>query len=75
MTLVSYQDELKEIWRDNITATKSLVLKQEQEQNRDGVDGTSERYYFHHKFITKVHEWNNNSSGSGSKTRNKLRGL
>ena len=38
MTFVSYQDELKEIWRDNIAATKSAVLKGEEEDVSDSIE-------------------------------------
>jgi hypothetical protein len=32
LTFVSYQDELKEIWRDNVAATKSAVLEVQGEE-------------------------------------------
>jgi hypothetical protein len=32
LTFVSYQDELKQIWRDNFAATKSAVLTEEVEE-------------------------------------------
>jgi hypothetical protein len=66
-SFVSYQDELKRIWSDNVAFTKSLILFQEKEEN-----GTIEHY--HHQLIAKIPKWNNSSSGSGSKTKNKIGG-
>lgn len=37
MTFLSYQDELREIWRDNIAATKSAVLKDEEVDISDSI--------------------------------------
>jgi hypothetical protein len=62
-SFLSYQDELKQIWRDNLAVTKSLVLFQEEYDDGDGNGGTN--------IIAKIPEWN---SSIYCKTRNKLRG-
>lgn len=105
MTAIYYEDELKEIWRDNIAFTKSRVLeyiddnsaytdeftnsaefqtakelliqklrtsKRRSIESKNIVIGLNTRGSL--QFITKIPEWNNNSSGSGSKTRNKIGG-
>jgi hypothetical protein len=65
LTFITYQDELREIWRDNITATKSLVLFQLQDGYGDGDDHvTNEHYYHHRQFITKIPQWNSKKRGS-----------
>jgi len=37
LTFVSYQDELKEIWRDNVATTKSAVLNGEDADISDSI--------------------------------------
>lgn len=59
---VTYQDELKEIWRDNVTFTKSLVLFQEEHGNGD-VEA-SEHCCHYHQFIAKFPEWISKKRGS-----------
>ena len=38
MTFLSYQDELKQIWRENVAARKSAVLKGEEVEVSDSID-------------------------------------
>jgi hypothetical protein len=37
LTFLSYQDELKQIWRNNVAATKSTVLKDEEVDISDSI--------------------------------------
>ena len=61
MTFVSYQDELKQMWIDNVAATKSAVLTDQVEETNVS-DSVS--VCVRNQSIIKVPEWKNSSYNS-----------
>jgi hypothetical protein len=66
LTFVSYQDELKQIWRDNIAATKSAVLTDEVEEKNVS---DSVLVCVRNQSIIKVREWKNSSYSSKRRSK------
>jgi hypothetical protein len=66
LTFVSYQDELKQIWRDNIAATKSAVLTDEVEEKNVS---DSVLVCVRNQSIIKVPEWKNSSYSSKRRSK------